>query len=264
MSAMSTVLTSFMNIAAFLLLAVLCVPVPAHAEGVSEETDVQGIIEHVDRLYRSGASYSEVEMQVVSEHWQRTLRMNIWTRGMDMTFIRITSPARERGMATLRTGREMWNYFPKINKVMKVPPSMMMGSWMGSDFTNDDLVKESSLLRDYHVRLLPDGGADGETISLELTPKEDTATVWGRIVITVQGEDYLPVKEIYFDEHGREMRVLTFSGVRSFGDRRLPAVLEMRPLNKKGRSTVVRYKELRFDTDFGGDVFTLRNLKSRR
>ncbi len=115
---------------------------------------VQELIDEVDKLLRSESSYGDVEMTIVTPNWERTLRMDMWTRGMDETFVRVTSPAKDAGMATLRVDTEMWNYFPKIDKVMKIPSSMMMGSWMGSDFTNDDIVKESSLLDDYDSRLL--------------------------------------------------------------------------------------------------------------
>ena len=109
------------------------------------------LLKEIDELYRSATSISTMKMEIVTPNWQRTLEMQSWTVGMEDTFIRILSPRKDRGVATLKKGNEMWNYFPKINKVIKVPPSMMMGSWMGSDFTNDDLVKEASLVDDYHV-----------------------------------------------------------------------------------------------------------------
>ena len=133
---------------------------PAFAQAV-DSSAVQAIIKKVDQLYRSKTSSSSMEMEIVTPHWQRTLAMNAWTEGMDKTFFRITSPKKEQGVATLRVENEMWNYLPKTNKVMKVPPSMMMSSWMGSDFTNDDLVKEFSLFEDYSYELIDvDGGEE--------------------------------------------------------------------------------------------------------
>ena len=108
----------------------------------------------LNQLYRSESSHADMEMHIVTPHWERTLAMTVWTQGMNKTFIRITAPKKEKGVATLRIKNEMWNYLPKTNKVMKIPPSMMMGSWMGSDFTNDDLVKESSMLDDYTSQLI--------------------------------------------------------------------------------------------------------------
>lgn len=104
------------------------------------ELNVREIVKQIDELYRSESSYSELEMEIITPHWERTLKMKAWSKGMEKTFIRILAPAKEKGMVTLRIGNEMWNYLPKTNKVIKVPPSMMMSSWMGSDFTNDDLV----------------------------------------------------------------------------------------------------------------------------
>lgn len=235
---------------------------PSLAAG--ERVDVQFIIDRVDKLYRSDSSYAEVEMVVISEHWERTMAMNIWTEGMEKTFIYIKSPKKDEGMATLRIETEMWNYFPKINKVMKVPPSMMMGSWMGSDFTNDDLVKESSMLEDYTHRLIHPENEETDKYYIELIPKIETPTVWGKIVITIRKSDYIPVSQVYYDEKGRKMRVMTYSDVRQLGSRKIPAVMEMVPLNKKGQKTVVRYIDIKFDDKIDKSVFTLRNLQKRR
>jgi outer membrane lipoprotein-sorting protein len=229
-----------------------------------EPADVKTIIDRMDKLYRSDASYAEVEMTVVSKHWERTLDMDIWTESMEKTFIYINGPKKDEGIATLRIGSEMWNYFPKINKVMKVPPSMMMGSWMGSDFTNDDLVKESSLLKDYDHRLIHPENEVVDNYYVELIPKTDTPTVWGKIEITIRKADYIPVSEIYYDEKGRKMREMLFSDTKKFGNRKIPSVMEMRPLNKKGQKTVIRYKDITFDKPVEKDVFTLRNLQKRR
>jgi outer membrane lipoprotein-sorting protein len=203
-------------------------------------------------------------MAVVSKHWERTLTMQIWTEGMDKTFIYITGPKKDEGIATLRINTEMWNYFPKINKVMKVPPSMMMGSWMGSDFTNDDLVKESSLLEDYNHRLIHPENEAIDKYYIELTPKTETPTVWGKIEITIRKNDYIPLTQVYYDEKGKKMREMIFSNVRKFGNREIPATLEMLPLNKKGQKTVIRYRDIQFDELTDESTFTLRNLQKRR
>ncbi|MBC8413672.1 outer membrane lipoprotein-sorting protein [bacterium] len=255
------ILTPWLAVPA-LIICHLLFPLLAPAEDTLP--DVQTIIDHVDRLYRSESSYAEMEMTVVSEHWERTISMNAWTEGLEKTFIDITSPKKDKGIATLRMDTEMWNYFPKINKVMKVPPSMMMGSWMGSDFTNDDLVKESSLIRDYSYELYTPDDAEEGYYYVELKPKEETPSVWGRITIVVSKDTFLPVSESYYDEKDRKMRHLIFSEVKDFGGRTIPSVLEMVSLNKEGHRTVIRYKEIEFDVPLDKDVFTLRNLRKRR
>jgi outer membrane lipoprotein-sorting protein len=226
--------------------------------------DVQKIIDKVDKLFRSDSSSGVMEMTVVTPHWERTMKMKVWSEGMDKTFLSISSPKKDAGIATLRIDNEMWNFFPNIDKVMKVPPSMMMGSWMGSDFTNDDLVKESSMTRDYDGSLITPKDAKPEYYYLQLVPKKNTPSVWGRIVMTVRKKDLLPVREQYFDEKGREMRVMELTSIREFDGRMIPSVLEMVPLNKKGNKTVIRYLEMNFTKPLDKDVFTLRNLQRRR
>ena len=139
-------------------ISIIMIAIMTGAAALAADTtgvDVNELIREIDRLYRAETSYTELEMEIVTPHWQRTLAMYGWSEGMDNTFLRITAPRKEKGVATLRIDNEMWNFLPKTNKVMKIPPSMMMGSWMGSDFTNDDLVKESSLFEDYRYEAIP-------------------------------------------------------------------------------------------------------------
>lgn len=217
------------------------------------------LLTKIDELYRSDSSISTMKMQIVTPNWERTLEMQSWTIGMDDTFIRILSPKKDQGVATLKKDREMWNYFPKINKVIKVPPSMMMGSWMGSDFTNDDLVREVSLVKEYHVEKEDFEGKH----KLTLTPKESTVTVWGRIEILVEKESLLPVEQRYFNDKGEKVRSMYFSDIKTFSGKRLPSKMSMVPHNKEHHKTVIEYVELTFDTEIDDSIFTLRNLKKR-
>jgi len=166
----------------------------------SSELNVNEIVEQIDELYRSESSYSELEMEIVTPHWERTLKMKAWSKGMDKTFIRILAPAKEKGVATLRIGNEMWNYLPKTNKVIKVPPSMMMSSWMGSDFTNDDLVREFTWREDYNFKLIEPEDALEDLLYIQLIPKADLPIVWGKVVLAARREDYIPVWEKYYAE----------------------------------------------------------------
>lgn len=217
------------------------------------------LLKKVDELYRSDSSVSTMTMRITTPNWQRSLTMQGWSVGMDDTFIRILSPKKDRGVATLKKGREMWNYFPKINKTIKVPPSMMMGSWMGSDFTNDDLVREVSLVKEYEVEKKD----ENDNFRLVLMPKKETVTVWGRIEILVEQKSLLPIEQVYFNEKGEKVRTMTFSDVKEFSGKKLPAVMSMVPHNKEGHKTEVIYEELSFDQPLGDNVFTLRNLQKR-
>jgi outer membrane lipoprotein-sorting protein len=233
---------------------------PRDSTAVFDDAEIERIIRSIDELYRSESSYSEIEMQIVTPHWERTLSMKAWTSGMEKTFIRLLSPPKERGVATLRIGNEMWNYLPRTDKVIKIPPSMMMSSWMGSDFTNDDLVKEFSLYEDYSYERVPSD--DPGRIHIRCVPREDLPVVWGHVLLVAREEDDLPVREEYYDENGELMRILNFREVTTFDGRKIPAVMEMVPQQKEGHRTVIRYRELRFDVDLDEDVFSLRNLRS--
>ena len=226
--------------------------------------DVEKIVKHIDELYRSESSYSELEMDIVTPHWERTLKMKAWSKGMDRTFIRILSPAKEEGVATLRIGNEMWNYLPKTNKVIKIPPSMMMGSWMGSDFTNDDLVREFTWLKDYNFKLIEPEDADKKLLYIQLIPKENLPIVWGKIVVAARRMDYIPVWEKYYDEKDKLMRVMNFKDIKTFDNKKIPSVMELITESKKGNKTVIRYIDVNFNANVSQEIFSLRNLRSRR
>jgi outer membrane lipoprotein-sorting protein len=218
------------------------------------------IVRKIDELYRSQSSEALVEMEVSTPNWQRTLRMKLWSRGMKDTFIRILEPKKEEGFATLRIGNEMWNYLPKINKVMKIPPSMMMSSWMGSDFTNDDLVKEFTFVESYHFEMTTSASPEPGLLYVKCIPREGLPIVWGSIVLAVREDDFMPVWEKYYDEKGHLARDIVFKDVRTFGNRRIPASFELIPRTEEGHKTVLRYIEARFDIPLAPDIFTLRNL----
>ena len=243
---------------------------PTFSAGEPADIDVKALVKNVDELYRSQTSHAELKMQIVTPHWERTLSLAVWTKGMDKTFIRIKSPKKEKGVGTLRIGNEMWNYLPKTDKVMKVPPSMMMGSWMGSDFTNDDLVRQSSMLEDYTYELLNAAPANAptdtgdETLYIQLLPKEDTPIVWGKLIIAVQKEALTPVWQHFYDENGRLMRVMNFREVKAFDGKTVPSVIEILPQNKKGHKTVIQFMTAAFDSPIDDKIFTRRNLQKSK
>jgi len=246
------------------LVLLVIITMLASSASAMDKRELDRIIDNVDRLFRSDTSWSRVTMRIETPDWQRSLDMEIWTEGLDRTFVRILSPRKEAGTATLRVDNDMWNYFPKINKVMKVPPSMMMSSWMGSDFTNDDLVKESSMRKDYMASLVKPDGAEDEYYYVEFIPKEDSPIVWGRIVVKVRKKDYIPVREDFYDEKGRHMRVMELRDIKPLGGRVIPAVMELVPLNKEGHKTTITYLDAIFDKKLAADTFTLRNLQQRK
>jgi hypothetical protein len=230
--------------------------------GASEEA--QRIVRRMDDLYRSRSSETLIEMDIVTPEWQRTLKMRAWSLGTDKTFIRILEPKKEEGIATLRLGNEMWNFLPNIDKVLKIPPSMMMSSWMGSDFTNDDLVKEYTFIESCRFEMFKPEAPEEGVLYVRCVPKEGLPIVWGSIVIAVREDGLMPVWEKYYDEKGRPMREIRFGDVKAFGVRRIPSVMELIPTSKEGHKTVIRYLEARFDIELSPEIFTLRNLHGGR
>ncbi len=202
-------------------------------------------------------------MEVVTENWERSMSMEVWSLGTEYSLIRITAPKKEAGTATLKAGDEIWNYLPRVDRTIKIPASMMMGAWMGSHFTNDDLVKESRLIEDYDIAISHDGDRDGVTVwELTLIPKPEAAVVWGRIEYQVRQDDMMPTWARYYDEDGNLIRTMTFSDYRVLGGRLVPAVMDVRPEDKPGERTTVRYGELEFDVGIDESFFSLRALRS--
>lgn len=245
-----------------ILLSVLMFLAVPSLSAQEKNNDLKTILDKMDRVYRAESSEFEMEMEIVTPDWKRTMKMKAWSEGMKKTFITILSPSKDKGIGTLKVDTDMWNYFPKVNKVMKVPPSMMMGSWMGSDFTNDDLVKETTFLDDHTAKLLE--STEKDIIVIELKPKESAASVWGKIIAKVRKSDYLPVSQDYYDEKGVKTRTITFSNIKEMGGRTIPSVMEIIPLNKKGNSTKITYLSGKFNEKLDADTFSLRNLQKMR
>ncbi len=220
------------------------------------------LVRKMDDLYRSRTSFGEFEMEISTPDWRRTLVVKAWTKGLDRMLIRILEPKKEAGVGTLRIGNEMWNYLPNTDKIIKIPPSMMMSSWMGSDFTNDDLVREFTFVEDFSFRMASPEGAEPGLVYVECRPKPGVPIVWDKIVIAVRESDTLPVWQQFFDERGRVVRRMGYSEVKTFGRRTVPSVLEMVSKTQEGHRTVLRYRDVRFDLPLEDSVFSLRNLRS--
>ncbi len=221
------------------------------------------IVDRVDRMLRGNSSIGTITMEIQSTHWKRTIEAKVWSKGTDRALILILKPVKETGTATLKAEDNIWNYLPKVERVIKVPTSMMMGAWMGSHFTNDDLVKESRMIRDYAITISFDGERDGTGVwEFTLTPLPEAAVVWGKILLEVRQADLMPVWQRYYDEEGKLVRTLTFSDYRQMDGRLIPARMEMRPVDKPEEYTVVTYRELAFDVPLEDAFFSLQRLRS--
>ena len=229
------------------------------------EIDLVDIINQVQRLHTGDSSTGVVRMEVVTEHWERNMTMEMASYGNDYALVRILTPAKESGTATLKADRDIWNYLPKIDRTIKVPASMMGGSWMGSHFTNDDLVQESTLTDEYDLELTFDGERDGASVwEITLIPKPETAVVWGSIMYRVRKDAMQPVSAFFYDEDGDLARSMEFTEPKRLGGRMLPSVMTMVPADKPDELTRMVYEELNFDVGLDESYFALRNLQDRR
>ncbi len=234
----------------------------AHAQSAPSARE---IVDRVDRMLRGNASRGDVVMEIATEHWTRSLEMRVWSLGTRYALVRVVAPPREAGTATLKANDEVWNYLPRVDRTIKVPPSLMMGAWMGSHFTNDDLVKESRMIDDYDIAIGFEGERQGVAVwEFDLTPRPEAAVVWGKIVMQVRKADLMPTWARYYDERGNLMRTMTFGDYRTMGGRLVPALTTVRPEDKPDERTTVRYRSLEFDVPLTPDFFSLRNLQARR
>jgi outer membrane lipoprotein-sorting protein len=242
---------------AIVLAATLAAPLAGAVEPAPP--DVPALLHHLDDLYRSSSSIARIEITVVNPRSTRSMRLKAWTRGEEEVLVLVEAPAREQGSATLRVGQNLWNWLPRISRTIRVPPAMMLSSWMGTDFTNDDLVKESSLLRDFDARVeRRSESPPGWWLRLEAKP--GAVGRWARIDLLVTDER-LPVEERHYDRKGRLARTMTFDEVRTLGGRRLPARMVLVPTDAEGQRTEMRYLDVAFDVKLPDETFSLSRLE---
>ncbi len=248
-----------------LLLLSLSVVPGLTAIGICQPS-IDELVHSLDQLYRSDDSYAEMSMHIVTPNWERTLTMKAWSLGIDKTFIRILSPAREAGMASLRIGTEMWNYLPNTSSTVRIPASMMAGSWMGSDITNNDIVREITYTEDYTYSYTTDTTLTGDqtdgVVYIELFPKSSTAVVWSSIVFAVRITDTMPLWEEYYDSHGDLIKTVTYSNVEEMDGRTIPTQMQVIPADEEGQSTTITWSHAEFNRGLDTSIFSLSNLQS--
>ncbi|MBT8181189.1 MAG: outer membrane lipoprotein-sorting protein [Eudoraea sp.] len=227
--------------------------------------DASEIIKKVDQKMRGNSSSSNMTMKIVRPDWSREISMKGWSLGTDFSLILITAPARDQGTGFLKRDKELWNWQPTIDRVIKLPPSMMTQSWMGSDFTNDDLVKESSIVNDYDHFIRGDTTITArDAWKLELIPKEGAPVVWGRILIYVSKDDYIELLIKYYDEDDFLINTMILSDIREMGGRVIPARMDMIPAENPEHRTVIYYNDIQFDIGISEDFFSIQKMKRIR
>ena len=244
-----------------LALGCLCLP-PQSLLAQTTDAEARQIVGQVDDLLRGESSRGSVRMEVVTRRWTRSMEMEMWSLGQEFSLVRVLSPAREAGTATLKVDRDIWNYLPRVDRTIKVPGSGMGGSWMGSHFTYDDLVRESSMVDDYEIEVSFEGEREGTDIwEFTLVPLPEAPVVWGRVELEVRKEDRMPLRARYFDDRGELARTMVFSRFRTMGGRLVPSELSMHPADRPDERTTLTYDRLEFDIGLEEGFFSLQRLR---
>lgn len=223
------------------------------------------VMDAADKRLRGESSMSVMTMRIVRPEWTREVSLTSWSKGDELALILITAPASEKGQATLKRYKEIWSWQPSIDRIIKLPPSMMSQSWMGSDFTNDDLVKESSVVDDYTQKFGQDSTIDGRACwKVLLTPTEDAAVVWGLVIAFVDKQDYMQMRTEFYDEDGYLVNTMMGKEPKMLGGKLLPSKMVMIPAEEEGRRTEIIYHDLQFDVDLSEDKFSIQSMKRLR
>jgi outer membrane lipoprotein-sorting protein len=235
---------------------VLCADTGAH--------DAHNLVEAAVNYYRGKASISTVDMTIHRPGWERTMTMKAWTKGQKDSIFIIIAPPKDRGNGTLKRGQEMWTYNPKVNRVIKLPPSMMSQAWMGSDFSNNDLAKSDSIIADYTHKITETETHDGKKVYVvKSMPKPEAPVVWGMQKLRIR-EDHIFLSQAFYDEDFELVKIMTGHQIQMLGGKLFPKVWKMQKADAKDEYTLLNYKELAFKQDLPGRLFTLSSLKASR
>ncbi len=243
------------------MICLLMLPLyPANAQ------DAREIIRKADeKMQGEETSQSTMTMTIVRPTWQREITFKSWTKGRDYSLALVTAPAKEEGQTFLKRGTEMWNWNPTINRLIKLPPSMMSQGWMGSDFSNDDLLKESSIVVDYTHKIIGDEEIDGwDCYKIELIPLEDAAVVWGKIFKWISKDEFLQMKSEYYDEDDYLIKTELAYDMKTMDGRLIPSRFELIPEEEQGNKTVVVLDDVKFNEPVPDSFFSQQNMKRVR
>ncbi len=220
--------------------------------------EAHDIMKKIDNNMRGQNVYMQMKMQITSMGHTRTMKIQTWAKGTKKSFVKTIYPPKDKGITFLSLDNQMWQYVPKIERIIKIPPSMMLQNWMGTDITNDDMVKQSSIVEDYDPRILK---KEGKMVTMELTPKENAAVVWGKIVSLIDLSTYTSQKDIFYDEESEEVRVFYYENVEKYGQYYMPTYWKLQPSDKPGNFTEIFLEEVRYDSDISEQYFRKSALK---
>ncbi len=230
--------------------------------GALHSQTAEEIVTKAENDVKGKSSYGTIEMVIKTPDYTRTLKMESWWVGNEKALIVTKAPAKEEGNKTLKIGDEIWTYLRNTETTIKIPPSMMLQSWNGSDFTNDDLVRESNLVKDYVLTILDTEKIDNEKCwKVQLIPKPDAPVVWGKIYYWVRMSNYLPALLQYYDEKGNLVRYMTYTDIKNFHGRIMPSKWTMYNVAKKGHSTTIIVDDMHFDVKIPDKIFSYQELE---
>lgn len=219
------------------------------------------MVKRVDDLLRGKSNVMTMQMIVTTPDWTRENTMKSWSLGTDKAFVKILSPAKDKDTRFLKLEYNLWMYIPKVEKVIKIPPVMMMENFMGSDFSYDDMVKESNMVKDYIPHLVgQDTIEQEENYVLELVPKPDAPVVYEKLKLWVRTKDLIPTREEFYSEKKEIIKVMIFGDIKRMGDRFIPTYWEMTNLKKKDHKTIIKIQKAQFNIKIDTSIFTKRNL----
>lgn len=234
-----------------------------HSFSSLQAQNAKEIVQKADDKLRGKSTVAELTIKTIRPSWTRSMDVKAWMKGTDYSLILVQSPAKEKGIAFLKRKKEVWNWMPSLERTIKLPPSMMSQSWMGTDFTNDDLVKESSVINDYEHSLEGDtliGNRDCYII--RMIPKPEAAVVWGKLVVCIDKKDFLELHTRFYDEDGNLINIMNAYDAKLMDNRLIPTRFEMIPMDKPNHRTEMIYRAIKYDPPIEDGFFTTDRLKT--
>ena len=244
----------------FLSLLLLVIP----ALGIAEELDGKTIVRDAINHWRGLSSYTEITMVIHRPDWERSMTMSAWTKGDKQTLVRVIEPKKDRGNGTLTDDKSMWSYSPKVNRVIKVPSSMMGQSWMGSDFSNKDIAKADDIVDEYEHSILKIEEIDDVTIyDIQSIPNEDAAVVWGSELMRIR-DDHVVLQHSFYDQDGELVKSLKTMEIVEMGGRVIAKRQRMNKADEPDEWTEIQVNDVQYEVDLKDSLFTLSNLRNPR
>jgi hypothetical protein len=223
------------------------------------------IVQKADEKMRGNTSQGEIVIRTIRPSWSREMTVKTWMKGNDLAMILVESPVKDKGIVFLKRKKEVWNWMPALEKTIKLPPSMMSQSWMGTDFTNDDLVKESSVVNDYEHSIIGDTIINNRNCYvIQMIPKPEAAVVWGKLIVCIDKKDLLELHTRFYDEDGTLINTMNAYDEKVMDGRFIPTRFEMIPENKKNQKTEMIYNKIQYNKPIEDGFFTSERMKTVR